>query len=80
MQEQLDHSQIYRQLFIQDILTRLNSRFYMLQRFDELKTPLLSSLADLNYNCNITYEDWLIIKKLCDKLKRFEESIKKMSR
>lgn len=51
----------------------------MLQWFEKLKTLLLSSLADFNYDCSITYEDWIIIKKSCDILKRFEEITKEMS-
>uniref|UniRef100_A0A2S2PPI5 Zinc finger BED domain-containing protein 1 n=1 Tax=Schizaphis graminum TaxID=13262 RepID=A0A2S2PPI5_SCHGA len=51
----------------------------MFQRFFELKTPLLSSLADLNYDVNLTSEDWQIISQSCNILKRFEEITIEMS-
>jgi len=51
----------------------------MFQRFLELKTPELSSLADLNYDVNLTTEDWPIISKPCHILKRFEEITLKIS-
>lgn len=64
---------------IQDVVTRWNSTFHMFQRFLELKTPLLSSLADLNYDVNLTSEDWQIISQSCNILKRFEEITIEMS-
>jgi len=51
----------------------------MFQRFFELKTPILSSLADLNYDVSLTSDDWQIISKSCDILKRFEEITIEMS-
>lgn len=51
----------------------------MFLQFFELKTPLLFPLADLNYDVNLTSEDWQIISKACDILKRFEEITLEMS-
>jgi len=51
----------------------------MFQRFLELKTPLLSALADLNHDNNLTSNDWEIIAKSCDILKRFNEITIEMS-
>ncbi|KAE9523772.1 hypothetical protein AGLY_015832 [Aphis glycines] len=77
MQEQLGYSPVH--TLIQDVVTRWNSTFHMFQRFFELKTPILSSLADLNYNVSLTSDDWQIISKSCDILKRFEEITIEMS-
>ena len=51
----------------------------MFQRFLELKTPLLSALADLNHDNNLTSNDWEIIAKSCDILRRFNEITIEMS-
>jgi len=61
MQEQLGYSPIY--TLIQDIITRWNFTLYIFQQFLELKILLLSSLADLNYDVDLTTEDWQIISK-----------------
>lgn len=59
MQEQLMYTPTH--ALIQDVVSRWNSTFHMFQRLFELKTPLLSSLVDLNYDVNLTSEDWQII-------------------
>lgn len=64
MQEQLGYSPVH--TLIQDVVTRWNSTFHMFQRFFELKTPIFSSLADLNYDVSLTSDDWQIISKSCD--------------
>jgi len=51
----------------------------MFQRFLELKTPLLSAFADLNHDNNLTSNDWEIIAKSCDILKRCNEITIEMS-
>ncbi|CAI6352450.1 unnamed protein product [Macrosiphum euphorbiae] len=71
MQQQLGYSPV--RSMIQDVVTRWNSTFFMFQRFLELKTPLLSALADLNHDNNLTSNDWEIIAKSCDILKRFND-------
>jgi len=77
MQQQLGYSPV--RSMIQDVVTRWNSTFFMFQRFLELKTPLLSALADLNHNNDLTSNDWEIITKSCDILKRFNEITIEMS-
>lgn len=77
IQEQLGYTPIH--TVIQDVATRWNSTFFMFQRFLQLKTPLLSCLADLNYDVTLTSNDWLIISKSCDILKRFNEITVEMS-
>lgn len=77
MQQQLGYSPV--RSMIQDVITRWNSTFFMFQRFLELKTPLLSALADLNHDNNLTSNDWEIIAKSCNILKRFNEITIEMS-
>ncbi|KAL4083491.1 hypothetical protein QTP88_028807 [Uroleucon formosanum] len=77
MQEQLGYSPVH--TLIQDVVTRWNSTFHMFQRFFELKSPILSSLADLNYDVSLTSDDWQIISKSCNILKQFEEITFEMS-
>jgi len=77
MQQQLGYSPV--RSMIQDVVTRWNSTFFMFQRFLELKTPLLSALADLNHNNNLTSDDWEIIAKSCNIFKRFNEITIEMS-
>jgi len=50
-----------------------------MQRFFELKTPLLTSSADVIYDVSLTSEDWHIISKSCEVLKLFEEITLEMS-
>lgn len=77
IQEQLGYSPVH--TLIQDVVTRWNSTFHMFQRFFELKTPLLSALADLNYDVSLTSEDWQTISKSCDILNPFNEITLEMS-
>jgi len=77
IQQQLGYSSV--RSMIQDVVTRWNSTFFMFQRFLELKTPLQSALADLNQNNDLTSNDWEIITKSCDILKRFNEITIEMS-
>lgn len=77
IQEQLGYSPVH--TLIQDVVTRWNSTFHMFQQFFELKTPLQSSLVDLNHDVSLTLEDWQIISKSCDILNRFEEITLEMS-
>lgn len=51
----------------------------MFQRFLQLKTPLLSSVAALNHDLPLTSNDWQIISKICNILKRFNEIKMEMS-
>ena len=45
----------------------------MFERILHLKTPLLSALAETNYDVYLNSSDWQIISNTCDILKRFKE-------
>lgn len=64
----------------QDVSTRWNSTFYMLERFLEIKEPLVSTLALVNPQLPaLTLVEWTIIKEACNILKPFEEVTVEMS-
>ncbi|KAK1904300.1 Zinc finger BED domain containing protein 1 [Dissostichus eleginoides] len=64
----------------QDVATRWNSTYYMLQRVIEIKEPLVSTLALINPLLPaLTPEEWDITKEVCDILKPFEEGTVEMS-
>eukprot|EP00102_Acyrthosiphon_pisum_P027011 XP_016664221.1 PREDICTED: zinc finger BED domain-containing protein 4-like [Acyrthosiphon pisum] len=70
-QEQLEYSPTLS--VIQDVVTRWNSTYEMFERILHLKTPLLSALAETNYDVYLNSSDWQIISNTCDILKRFKE-------
>jgi len=70
-QEQLEYSPTLN--VIQDVVTRWNSTYEMFERILHLKTPLLSALAETNYDVYLNSSDWQIISNTCDILKRFKE-------
>jgi len=65
----------------QDVVTRWNSTFYKLQRFIQVKEPLVSTLALVNPKLTalLFLEEWEIIMETCDILKPFEEVTVEMS-
>lgn len=64
----------------QDVVTRWNSTFYMLQRFIQIKEPLVSTLALVNPQLPaLTLVEWESLKEICDILKPFEECTVEMS-
>ncbi|KAJ4926117.1 hypothetical protein JOQ06_008300 [Pogonophryne albipinna] len=64
----------------QDVATRWNSTYYMLQRVIEIKEPLVSTLALINPLLPaLTPEEWDTTKEVCDILKPFEEVTVEMS-
>nr|CAI5837979.1 unnamed protein product [Callosobruchus analis] len=66
---------------IQDVPTRWNSTFYMLERFTKLENAVKSTTAILNNN-NIpvlTAHEWQICKELCTVLRPFEKTTKTIS-
>lgn len=65
---------------IQDVDTRWNSTFYMLNRFVELKQAVLSTMALIDRDLpQITAEDWIIFEELIVVLRPFEELTRSMS-
>ncbi|KAJ8969312.1 hypothetical protein NQ314_001813 [Rhamnusium bicolor] len=56
---------------IQDVAIRWNSTFAMLRRILELKEALISTLATLQLENNITINDWKVIEKAVEILKTF---------
>ena len=67
---------------IQDVITRWNSTFYMLERFLALKNPLISSMAnsdDYDVKVDFTNENWKLLAKVVKILKCFEEATKRLS-
>lgn len=64
----------------QDVLTRWNSTFYMLERMLQIKEPLVSTLALVNPQLPaLTLVEWETLKEACDILKPFEEVTVEMS-
>lgn len=65
---------------LQDVPTRWNSTFYMLERFIELEDAIRSSVALLHANLPILRaSDWNVLKQLHTILKPFEEATKQIS-
>ena len=67
---------------IQDVITRWNSTYYMLERFLVLKNPLISSMAnsdDYDVKVDFTNENWKLLAKVVKILKCFEEATKRLS-
>lgn len=65
---------------IQDVVTRWNSTYYMLERFSKLEIPIRTTFALLDKNFPIiTIEEWTLIKELCEILRPFEEVTKSIS-
>ncbi|XP_018377324.1 PREDICTED: zinc finger BED domain-containing protein 1-like, partial [Trachymyrmex cornetzi] len=65
---------------IQDVPTRWNSTYFMLERFSKLETAIRSTLAVLDKDLPIlTVEEWKIINELCQVLKPFEAVTKTIS-
>lgn len=65
---------------IQDVDTRWNSKYYMLERFVELEDSIRGTLGLLDKApANLKSEEWIILKALCKILKPFEEATKAVS-
>lgn len=65
---------------LQDVATRWNSTFYMIDRFVELEMPIKSTIAILDMVLpNLTMEDWSLLKNLQIMLKPFEGVTKAIS-
>lgn len=60
---------------LQDISTRWNSTFYMLEHFRELETPIRGTLGLLDYApIGLNLNEWVVIKKCLQVLQPFEEA------
>ena len=71
-------------VLIQDVATRWNSTFYMLERFLRLKSALIASIAhceDLDYDVKVEFrkDDWSLMEKVVKVLKSFEEATQMLS-
>lgn len=65
---------------IQEVPTRWNSTFAMLQRFVELENQICATVAILKKDLPIlTVEEWTMFHELCKVLKPFDEATKAMS-
>ena len=65
---------------IQDVATRWNSTFYMLNRFLKLKTALISSMANSDdVKVEMRNDDWKLLTKVVTVLKYFEEATTRLS-
>uniref|UniRef100_A0A8D8YQC9 Zinc finger BED domain-containing protein 1 n=1 Tax=Cacopsylla melanoneura TaxID=428564 RepID=A0A8D8YQC9_9HEMI len=58
---------------VQDEVTRWNSTLHMFQCVLKLKTPLLSTLDDVNCGIALTSADWDIVAQCCEILQIFEQ-------
>lgn len=64
----------------QDVVTRWNSKFYMLQRILQINEPLVSTLALVNPQLPaLTLAELETLKEACDVLQPFEEVTVEMS-
>lgn len=65
---------------IQEVPTRWNSTFYMLERFVELETYICATVAILRKDLPVlSLEEWKMFNELCKVLKPFDEATKAMS-
>nr|CAI5857915.1 unnamed protein product [Callosobruchus analis] len=65
---------------IQDVVTRWNSTYNMINRFVELEESLRSTLGLLDVQLpTISVEEWTILKELCQILAPFDEATKCVS-
>lgn len=78
--EQQKHLQKDPKRLIQEVSTRWNSTYYMLERFHELEDPIRTTMALLDKDLPIiTGEEWLLIRELVKILKPMEELTKMIS-
>ncbi|XP_060854989.1 zinc finger BED domain-containing protein 4-like [Metopolophium dirhodum] len=65
---------------LQDVATRWNSTFYMLQRFVDLEVAIRGTIGLLDKAPNtLSPEEWLTVKHFCQVLSPFEEATKAIS-
>ncbi|KAJ8928487.1 hypothetical protein NQ314_018957 [Rhamnusium bicolor] len=65
---------------IQDVITRWNSTFFMIERFIELEEGVRSTLAVLDTALpQLTLEEWCVLKELKQILEPFEDATRAVS-
>ena len=64
---------------IQDIDTRWNSTYYMLQRFVYLKPAIAATLLEIDFDIEFSSAEWTLCDKIVTCLKYFEEATKLLS-
>lgn len=66
---------------LQDVPTRWNSSYYMLERFIVLEDAIKTTMALTNMDGanQLTVNEWVVIKELCQALKPFEKVTKTIS-
>lgn len=65
---------------IQDVQTRWNATYYMLNRFIELENSIRGTLGLLDKAPqSLSCDEWTVIKELCTVLRPFEEATKAVS-
>ena len=64
---------------LQDVSTRWNSSFYMLQRLIEQRTALLASGAECACMIELRAQQWNLAEKLVHLLQPFEEATREVS-
>ncbi|XP_053596606.1 E3 SUMO-protein ligase ZBED1-like [Microplitis demolitor] len=57
----------------QDVLTRWNSTYEMLNRVLKIKNAIIATLALMNNNLSLTTEDWIVIERVVPILKIFND-------
>ena len=72
-------------LLIQDVATRWNSTFYMLQRLSQPRVPVLAVLNDktvskkADLELDLSSQQWALAEELCTALKPFEAATRLLS-
>lgn len=65
---------------VQDVVTRWNSTFYMVERFVELEEPIRTTMALIEHDLPIiSVEEWQFMKELVEILRPLEDVTKVMS-
>lgn len=59
-------------VLVQDVATRWNSTYYMIERFVELKSFILLLTSEFDFNYTLTSADWIRMNALLSLLKPFE--------
>lgn len=81
LQQRLQMNASKELVLIQDVATRWNSTFYMLERCFRLKAAIIPTIAKLvDVKVEFTNQDWIIMEKIVKVLKCFEEATQMLSK